>query len=87
MEQRLIYEKDVIEKFAEVRDLRTLSTAVIGKVLKSVPTADPVKHGKWIEVQLTRKTKEYQCSECGHWEQIKYPYCNCGARMDGEYPV
>lgn len=45
---------------------------------------DPVKHGKWVEVQLTRKTKEYKCSECGHWEAIKYPYCNCGAKMDGE---
>lgn len=50
MKKRLVYEKDVIEKFAEMQDLRTLSTATIGKVLKACPTVDPVKP-EWISVK------------------------------------
>ena len=26
----------------------------------------------------------YECSECGRTESEKEPYCNCGAKMDGE---
>jgi len=57
-----------------------LYTAVL-----AAPTLDvePVRHGEWLEVRLTRRTTEYKCSECGHWEKKKYPYCNCGAKMDG----
>ena len=49
--------------------------------------ADPVKHGKWEEFDCDYGGTPdigYCCSECGHAEMKKYPYCNCGARMDGE---
>ena len=52
-------------------------------VIEEVEVVEVV-HGKWIEVQLTRRTKSYKCSVCGHWEDVKHPYCNCGAKMDGE---
>ena len=50
-----------------------------------------VVHGKWIDetgtfytVAGVRRTViiGYKCSVCGHNEIEKYPFCNCGARMD-----
>lgn len=93
IEHRLISEKDVIEKFAEIQDLRTLSTATIGKVLKECPTidAEPVRHGKWI----MRGGKLY-CSECNEkagvtrdsedfWYTKGTDRCpSCGAKMNKE---
>lgn len=50
-------------------------------ILESLPTIDPVKHGRWV-MQGTA----YGCSLCG--EGAIHPfhnYCpNCGARMRGE---
>ena len=63
------------------------------KQLNKVPTADvaPVKHGHWIKTANTwthdynEKSKPiYYCSLCGRYEKLKEPYCNCGAKMDGE---
>lgn len=53
---------------------------------------DGVKHGKWVEeteqiksiAMMPTFVKSYRCSECGRKEPHKEPYCNCGARMDGE---
>jgi Lar family restriction alleviation protein len=48
-----------------------------------VPTVEPVKHGKWIEIDI----KDYKalCSECGTWSPVMGKFCpECGARMDGE---
>lgn len=53
--------------------------------IESTPTieAEPVKHGRWI--QLDRDIAV--CSECGRHENAllvdSYPYCHCGAKMDG----
>ena len=62
-----------------------------GRVIKSMPTIDPVKHGRWQKDRYTLKSGEqyimYQCSECGaRFQEVGYgwPYCpECGARMDG----
>ena len=62
-------------------------------VINSQPAADveEVVHGKWIDetgtfytVAGVRRTViiGYKCSVCGHNEIEKYPFCNCGARMD-----
>ena len=46
---------------------------------------DAEKSGRWVPVKLKRRTTEYKCSICGRWERTnKEPYCNCGAKMDGE---
>lgn len=53
--------------------------------------AEPVKHGRWLEVQEEQWLVEslvtigYECSECGNSEGWnKMNYCpNCGAKMNG----
>lgn len=63
--------------------------------LSDLPTIDPVKHGKWIERERYRTTKDgvfhtyrYKvCSICGRASgrrmNKRTRYCpNCGARMD-----
>ena len=75
-----------------VGDLRS---EVIG-----APTADvaPVVYGRWKLLHKGDWTSVFVCSVCGRRETItesesynsrikmprKYPYCHCGARMDGE---
>ena len=70
------------------------------RVLKKVQSADvaPVRHGRWeaTEWAVNRSGailigRIYRCSECGriidleHGETLDdYPYCHCGAKMDGE---
>ena len=53
------------------------------------PTAEPVRHGKWIRVS---PAKIYECSECGQnvctGDIECYRFCHqCGARMDGDRDV
>lgn len=56
-------------------------------LLEEQPTADPVKHGHWIEdIDLLCHIR---CSECDNgidWRNAKKPnYCpSCGAKMDGD---
>jgi len=59
----------------------------------TLPSADVVQvvHGRWLPVVSYNNT--YKCSECGRLlvditDGLKmvaknYPYCHCGARMDG----
>ena len=64
----------------------------VGKLIKDIPAADvaPVVHGRWEPVLEgvwnlpTPICVGWSCSLCGRYEQYKEPYCNCGARMDGE---
>lgn len=64
-----------------------------------IPTADvaPVVHGRWELLRKGDWTSVFACSVCGRRETIvesesynsqlkmpkKYPYCHCGAKMDG----
>lgn len=61
--------------------------------LADVPVVDAVKvvHGRWIPVidEPTRLRRMamlsgYRCSVCGRYEKEEQPYCNCGAKMDGD---
>lgn len=58
--------------------------------IKTQPTIDPVKHGRWIQAGQPNENSEtlYRCSICGYLEVAPLydtnNYCgNCGARMDG----
>lgn len=74
---------------------RELITQRILHIIDNQPTADvaEVMHGKWIDeigavdtvggMRMTIVTG-YKCSVCGHSEIEKYPFCNCGAKMDKE---
>ena len=65
----------------------------VERAMKAAPAADvvEVRHGEWISI-IDEPTplrefallSGYQCSECGRYEKEKQPYCNCGAKMDGE---
>lgn len=62
--------------------------------LRKMRPADvvPVRHGTWLPIVSYNNT--YKCSECGRilvdiTDGLKmvaknYPYCHCGAKMDGE---
>ena len=70
-----------------------------GEVIDA-PTADvaPVVHGRWKLLHKGGWTSVFVCSVCGRRETItesesynsqhkmpkEYPYCHCGARMDGD---
>jgi DNA-directed RNA polymerase subunit RPC12/RpoP len=63
------------------------------QVLDELEPADvaPVVHGRWLPIVSYNNT--YKCSECGRLlvditDGLKmvakhYPYCHCGAKMDG----
>lgn len=68
------------------------------RYLNALPTVDAVEvvHGHWIEFLTRQNTSGYECSICKRTVTVvsdvdlrekvltkKYPYCNCGAKMDG----
>lgn len=73
--------------------------AIARRIIVKQPTieAEPVRHGRWIDVP-DANTKVAKCSLCGFWQRTNgddktgkhlihtavYRYCSgCGARMDG----
>ena len=62
-----------------------------GGTMKNIDTDAFDKRGSWIEISSSNHT--YKCSECGRLlvnitdgknnVAKHYPYCHCGARMDG----
>lgn len=72
---------------------------MLGEVIDA-PAADvaPVMHGRWKLLHKGDWNSVFVCSVCGRREVIveseaynsalkmpkKYPYCHCGARMDGD---
>ena len=76
-----------------------IGTDPIANRIKLIPSADvaPVRHGKWEATEWAVNSsgailigRLYRCSECGriidleHAETLNdYPYCHCGAKMDG----
>jgi hypothetical protein len=68
------------------------------KCLEQEPAVDvvEVKHGRWqphyeifdadpaVGILGGNYQTGWQCSVCGRYESIQEPYCNCGAKMDGD---
>ena len=61
--------------------------------IEDAPTVDAVEvvHGRWEQVQRWATKAKYRCSVCGREIMSavkvnieKYPYCHCGAKMDGD---
>lgn len=61
-------------------------------VAKAAPTVDaePVTHAHWELMQEFPFCDEYACTRCGRSISLSpgehlqdYPYCHCGAKMDG----
>ena len=71
---------------------------IIENAIKNAPTVDAVevKHGRWqphyeifdadpaVGILGGNYQTGWQCSVCGRYESIQEPYCNCGAKMDGD---
>ena len=79
----------VLDVYYDTPDIDLSGEKFEAAILK-IPVADvaPVRHGRWITKQekdtFAGYLYSYECSECGRVEQCKEPYCNCGAKMDGE---
>ena len=57
----------------------------ITELINGVPSAEPVRHGKWIYIYKKVPVFNYQCSECGARSILFENFCSyCGARMDKE---
>lgn len=61
-------------------------------MIEDAPAADvaQVVHGQWEQVKKWATKAKYRCSVCGREIMSavkvnieKYPYCHCGAKMDG----
>lgn len=96
MENDLISRSALLEAFDNFPPgfKKSISGMVALRMIKGAPTVDaePVRHGMWILLGRSFPTTDYtyttsalyMCSECGLREIKKYPYCNCGAKMDAE---
>lgn len=61
--------------------------------IDAMPTVDaePIRHGKWIDIDSQTYTWKVRCDQCGHDRSMmstqgRYPkYCeNCGSKMDAQ---
>ena len=73
---------------------RATTSEDLEEVIGDLPAADvaPVRHGRWLLVRPGEWTAAMKCSECGRRISVNpkevilekdYPYCHCGAKMDG----
>lgn len=68
--------------------------------IKAIPSVDvaPVLHARWLPFRVGFWTSVFECSECHRrvtlscdevrtFEMLnrRYPFCHCGAKMDGGY--
>ena len=88
---------DMDVRFIRARTVReTIET--VKNHINAMPAADvaPVVHGCWELIRGGEFTSAFKCSVCGRrvcvscdsekthfYLKDRYPYCNCGAKMDG----
>ena len=94
MNNDLISREALREDFYELEIHGTMAVKavlpIIEKRIDNLPAVDAVevKHGRWIEGERYMDEDGWvypvYCSLCGRYEDEREPYCNCGARMDGD---
>ena len=94
MANEYIRKQDAIDLINKISNLDLKAKGGICVSLANLQKADvvPVRHGTWLPIVSYNNT--YKCSECGRLlvditDGLKmvaknYPYCHCGAKMDGE---
>lgn len=79
------------------QDFQDFSNTDVMCAIDHCPRADvePIRHGRWIYIGTDKIDNIFTCSECGRriknpcYEttaivKIRFPYCNCGVKMDGK---
>jgi len=84
--------KDMLDEINEMPTIepRCETCEAFNKTRLLIP--QPQRTGRWIQIKESIKVSEYKCSECGRTvcddrgydPCVDYPYCHCGARMEGE---
>ena len=84
-------------RFLRARTVRE-TIDLVKNHINAMPAADvaPVVHGRWDLIRGGDLTSAFRCSVCGRrvsapsdkekalfYLKDRYPYCNCGAKMDG----
>ena len=94
MADEYIRKQDAVDLVNKISNLDLKAKGGICVSLANLQKADvvPVVHGAWLPIVSYNNT--YKCSECGRLlvditDGLKmvaknYPYCHCGAKMDGE---
>ena len=93
-------EKEAIKAAVRKRLNNSLIIRWLISIINEIPAAEvaPVVHGRLVLRAVSDVTSTFMCSECGREFEVanayfrtptnhpdkNYPYCNCGARMDGE---
>lgn len=94
---KYIEREALLAEIQRMRNCRLLSKSdgvKVDKMARQFPAADvaPVRHGRWVlDSEKSEYFEFYKCSECGRGLVLfadetttEYPYCNCGAKVDGE---
>ena len=91
MEQKLIDKEQAYQVLSEYYHHRMpIQHKALREALDRVPVveAEPVRHGKWNDIDSQMYTWKVRCNQCGHERSMmstqgRYPkYCeNCGAKM------
>ena len=96
---RLIDERELIARIAELPDLRTISTATIGKIIKKCSTIDAVqvvrcrncKHFmEYTNQHRFESAFDGDCrllagyTDCDREKRRYMDYCSDGVKMDGD---
>ena len=71
------------------QDVYKMTHRHVVELIQNLPSAEPVKHGRWIDIEPAPWGQVYEtCSECGIRQAPdngKDKFCSvCGARMDKE---
>jgi rubrerythrin len=92
-----LYGEQTVSKYSYSRDCKQtrLGIALAINKVKTAPTVEPVRHGKWIYLFSNSTGNVYRCSNCTKWYnpnqddvrgfriEEKPDYCpHCGAKME-----
>lgn len=82
--------KEIIELLRTAEHNAKVSQEWVAQQAENLKDWKPVVHGRWEQVKKWETKAKYRCSVCGREIMSavkvnieKYPYCHCGAKMDG----
>ena len=98
-EKRLIWADEALAAEFTIEEKGAIGYVVDSEVIRRLPTVDAVEvvHGRWIARKICVDSTIFKCSECARDVEVTndyfgkpsnhvakyYPYCHCGAKMNG----